>query len=67
MQKKRLAPWRELPGDYLQGNNERVLLNSLRRETVAIEELVTWFESHCEDLTGSAAVASHLGPGPVKM
>ena len=33
---------------------------------MAIEELVTWFESHCEDLTGSAAVASHLGPGPVR-
>ena len=27
----------------------------------ALEDLVMWFESHCEDLMGSAMVASHSG------
>lgn len=46
----------------LSGNNTKVLLNSLRKETVAVEDLVTWFESHCEE-----RAASHLVTGSVKI
>lgn len=69
MQRKGPRPWRDLTGGFSEWKQHKGPAQQLKngKETVAVEDLVTWFESHCEDLIGSGAAASHLVPGSVKI